>query len=242
MNSTALVTGASRGIGAATARALARAGCRVALNYRQGREDALALERELGPQARAFQADISREEEVAAMLARIEAWQGPVDILVNNAGIQTHCRFDALTEELWDETLAINLKSAFCTCKCLVPGMVAQGYGRIVNIASMSARRGSRRHVHYCASKAGLLGFTRALSQEIAENGVTVNAVCPGIVESDMIRETLQEKREIWLKEMHVKRLGTPADIARAVSFLADRASGWITGQAFEINGGILTP
>ena len=106
------------------------------------------------------------------------------------------------------------MKSAFCTCKCLVPGMVAQGYGRIVNIASMSARRGSRRHVHYCASKAGLLGFTRALSQEIAENGVTVNAVCPGIVESDMIRETLQEKREIWLKEMHVKRLGTPADIS----------------------------
>ena len=120
--------------------------------------------------------------------------------------------------------------------------MVAQGYGRIVNIASMSARRGSHRHVHYCASKAGLLGFTRALSQEIAENGVTVNAVCPGIAESNMIRETLQEKREIWLGEMHVKRLGTPADIARAVSFLADRASGWITGQAFEINGGILTP
>ena len=238
----ALVTGGARSIGRACCEALLKDGYRVVFFDVDDVSAAEFLRVFAGGRLYYRHCDVSSFTAVEEHCRAVREQFGTVTVLVNNAGIQTHCRFDALTEELWDETLAINLKSAFCTCKCLVPGMVAQGYGRIVNIASMSARRGSRRHVHYCASKAGLLGFTRALSQEIAENGVTLNAVCPGIVESDMIRETLQEKREIWLKEMHVKRLGTPADIARAVSFLADRASGWITGQAFEINGGILTP
>jgi 3-oxoacyl-[acyl-carrier protein] reductase len=167
---------------------------------------------------------------------------GTVTILVNNAGIQTHCLLADMSEEVWQETLSVNLTSAFATCRCFVPSMIENGSGRIVNIASMSARRGSALHTHYCASKAGLLGLTRALSMEIARYGVTVNAICPGIVETAMVQETLAKKRDIWLEEMHVKRLGVPEDIANAVEFLVRDESSWISGQAFDVNGGILTP
>ncbi len=167
---------------------------------------------------------------------------GNITVLVNNAGIQTHCLLVDMTEEIWDQTIAVNLSSAFATCRCFVPGMIDEGFGRIVNIASMSARRGSRLHTHYCASKAGLVGFTRALSMEIARHGVTVNAICPGIVDTGMVQETLATKREIWLAEMHVKRLGLPEDIANALEFLVKDESSWVSGQALDINGGILTP
>ena len=167
---------------------------------------------------------------------------GDITVLVNNAGIQTHCLLVDMTEELWEQTMAVNLASAFATCRCFVPGMIKSGFGRIVNIASMSARRGSRLHTHYCASKAGLVGFTRALSMEIARDGVTVNAICPGIVDTEMVQETLAHKRDIWLGEMHVKRLGVPEDIANALEFLVREESSWISGQALDVNGGILTP
>lgn len=238
----ALVTGGARGIGRAICERLLETGRAVVfLDVDDaGAEEFLRLTG--GTDLYYYHCDVSDTAAVEAVCNMVGERLGTVSVLVNNAGIQTHCLFADMTEELWDETLSINLKSAFRMCKCLMPGMVAQGYGRIINIASMSARRGSRRHVHYCAAKAGLLGFTRALSLEAAGDGVTVNAICPGIVETGMIRETLEEKREIWLGEMHVKRLGTPADIAYAAGFLAERAAGWITGQALDVNGGILTP
>ena len=238
----ALVTGGARGIGRAICQALLNTGRSVIFFDVDdvGAEDFLCAAG--GAALRYVHCDVSDTAAVKASCAEVGAEFGTVSVLVNNAGIQNHCLFADMTEEIWDETLSINLKSAFRVCKCLTPGMTAQGYGRIINIASMSARRGSRRHVHYCAAKAGLLGFTRALSLEVAGYGVTVNAICPGIVETGMIRQTLEERREVWLGEMHVKRLGTPADIANAVCFLAGRAAGWITGQALDVNGGILTP
>ncbi|MDO4568452.1 MAG: SDR family NAD(P)-dependent oxidoreductase [Clostridia bacterium] len=235
MRKTAVVTGGSGGIGGAICEALLEDGYEVAAVDVAGaarESDGLYF----------YRCDVSSFSDTAKVCADVLERFGGVYALVNNAGIQTHCALVDMTEELWDRTLDVNLKGAFCMCRHLLPSMLREGAGRIVNIASMSARRGSNLHTHYCASKAGLLGFTRALSLEAACRGVTVNAICPGIVETDIVRETLAWKRETWLDEMHVKRLGKPEDIASAVMFLMSEASDWITGQAFDINGGIITP
>lgn len=238
----AVVTGGAKGIGRACCEALLRHGDRVlALDIDDAAGETLALAHE-GEPLHYFHCDVSSPESVEAVCDEMIARFGVASVLVNNAGIQTHRLFLEMTPQEWHQTLSVNLDSAFYTCKRLLPAMVAQGFGRVINISSMSARRGSMRHTHYCTSKAGLLGLTRALSTEVARSGVTVNAICPGIVETDIVQETLAQKREGWLQEMHVKRLGTPADIANAVLFLASDASGWISGQAFDINGGILTP
>ena len=238
----ALVTGGARGIGRACCQALLDSGRRVVFLDQDEAGAQAFLAQAHSDTLHYFPCNVTRRQEVDSVCQQVRDAFGPVSILVNNAGIQTHCAFLELTEQLWDDTLNVNLKSAFYTCKCLAPDMVARGYGRNISISSMSARRGSRNHVHYCASKAALLGFTRALSLELAPHGVTVNAICPGIVETDMIRETLPKRQQVWLEEMHVKRLGAPGDIANAVLFLAQEASGWITGQALDVNGGILTP
>ena len=165
-----------------------------------------------------------------------------MSVLVNNAGIQTHCSFLDMTPEIWNQTMNIDLNSLFYVSRAFLPAMIEQGYGRIINMSSMSALRGSNRHVHYNTAKAGVLGFTRGLSYEAAQFGVTVNAICPGTVDTEIIHEYIEEKREQWLSQMHVKRLGLPEDIANAAAFLASEDSGWITGQAIHVNGGILTP
>ncbi len=240
MNSTALVTGASRGIGAATARALARAGCRVALNYRQGREDALALERELGPQARAFQADISREEEVAAMLARIEAWQGPVDILVNNAGIALEGLLTDTTVEEWDRVFAVNVRGAFLCARGVLPGMISRRRGRIVNIASMWGQVGASCEVAYSASKAALIGMTRALAKEVAPCGITVNCVAPGVVDTAMMAGYSPADIDDLNRRTPLGRMAAPEEIAGAVLYLAGDAAGYVTGEVLPVNGGFV--
>ena len=240
MNSTALVTGASRGIGAATARALARAGCRVALNYRQGREDALALERELGPQARAFQADISREEEVAAMLARIEAWQGPVDILVNNAGIALEGLLTDTTVEEWDRVFAVNVRGAFLCARSVLPGMISRRRGRIVNIASMWGQVGASCEVAYSASKAALIGMTRALAKEVAPCGITVNCVAPGVVDTAMMAGYSPADIDHLNRRTPLGRMAAPEEIAGAVLYLAGDAAGYVTGEVLPVNGGFV--
>ena len=240
MNSTALVTGASRGIGAATARALARAGCRVALNYRQGREDALALERELGPQARAFQADISREEEVAAMLARIEAWQGPVDILVNNAGIALEGLLTDTTVEEWDRVFAVNVRGAFLCARGVLPGMISRRRGRIVNIASMWGQVGASCEVAYSASKAALIGMTRALAKEVAPCGITVNCVAPGVVDTAMMAGYSPADIDDLNRRTPLGRMAAPEEIAGAVLYLAGDAAGYVTGEVLPVTGGFV--
>lgn len=242
MSRLAVVTGGSRGIGRACCEKLLSLGYEVVFYDVDDASAERFLSEADNPELHYFPCDVSSFGRVQDVGRGVQERFGPASALVNNAGIQTHCLFEDMTEELWDQTMDTDLKSVFSVCRSFVPGMRAQGYGRIVNIASMSARRGSSRHTHYCAAKAGVVGFTRALSLEIADCGVTVNAICPGIVETEIIRETLAVRRETWLSEMHVKRLGQPEDIANAVEFLVRRESSWITGQAFDINGGIITP
>lgn len=239
---TALVTGGAKGIGKACCEKLIRMGYVVIffdINDIAANE---FIKADHSGRLSYYHCDISSPEEIDTTCNIVLKNYGTVSVLVNNAGIQTHHLFVDMTAEIWKQTIDINLNSAFYTCKHFVPGMINQGLGRIINIASMSARRGSNQHTHYCASKAGLVGFTRALSLELAQYGVTVNAVCPGIVDTDIVQETLVAKREIWLEEMHVKRLGHPEDIANAVGFLVSENSDWISGQALDVNGGILTP
>ena len=240
-NKVALVTGGSRGIGRSICEALLSDGWEVVFFARDERASR-AFAGENGGSLSFIRCDVSVPEEVERACGDALAAHGTVSALINNAGIQTHESFLEMSAESWDRTINTNLNSMFHMCKAIAPAMVEQGYGRIVNMSSMSAIRGSNRHVHYCAAKAGVLGFTRALSYELAHFGVTVNAVCPGVVETEIIREYADAKREEWLSQMHVKRLGVPEDIANAVRFLVSEDSGWISGQAIHVNGGILTP
>jgi len=238
----AVVTGGARGIGRACCEKLLSLGYTVAFfDVDDDAADVFVTSAE-GADLHYLHCDVATFSSVQQASEAVLQQFGSITVLVNNAGIQTHCLLVDMTEELWDQTIAVNLTGAFATCRCFVPSMIEGGFGRIVNIASMSARRGSSLHTHYCASKAGLVGFTRALSMEIARYGVTVNAICPGIVDTDMVQETLARKRETWLAEMHVKRLGVPEDIANALEFLIKDESSWVSGQALDINGGILTP
>jgi NAD(P)-dependent dehydrogenase (short-subunit alcohol dehydrogenase family) len=238
----AVVTGGARGIGRACCERLLGLGHTVVFfDVDVDAADAFVSSAQ-GADLHYLHCDVATFSSVQQASDAVLRQFGDITILVNNAGIQTHCLLVEMTEELWNQTIAVNLTGAFATCRCFAPGMIEGGFGRIVNIASMSARRGSASHTHYCASKAGLVGFTRALSMEIARYGVTVNAICPGIVDTDMVQETLAKKRDVWLAEMHVKRLGMPEDIANALEFLVKEESSWVSGQALDINGGILTP
>lgn len=237
-----VVTGGSRGIGRAICEMLLKEGHKVVFIATNDEKAAAFIEESGSDRLFYYHCDVAQPQEIESCCRKIKERFGTVSVLVNNAGIQTHVPFLEMSPECWMQTMDINLNSAFYFCKAFAPGMVEQNWGRIVNIASMSARRGSNKHVHYCASKAGLVGMTRALSLEIAQHGVTVNAVCPGIVDTDIVQETLAVKREIWLKEMHVKRLGQPEDIANAVKYLVSEEASWVSGQALDVNGGILTP
>jgi 3-oxoacyl-[acyl-carrier protein] reductase len=230
----ALVTGASRGIGRAIAVALGQAGAAVAVNYR-GRE-AAAREtceaiRGAGARALAVQADVSRAEAVARMHAAIEADLGPVDILVNNAGIVSAGPLAEITEADWDEMLAVNLKSAFLVTQQVVPGMRARGWGRIIMISSVAAQTGGITGPHYAASKAGLLGLTHSYARHLFTAGVTVNAIAPALIVSEMVTN-IQAKPEM----IPIGRFGVPEEVAAVAVMLAQ--NGFITGQTINVNGG----
>lgn len=237
-NRVALVTGASRGIGRAIALALANAGAAVAVNYHE--HEGLAAEavdsiRAGGRRAIAVGADVSSRQAVEAMVRRVEAELGSIDILINNAGVATVRGLDDLTEDDFDRTIAINLKSAFLCASAVLPGMRANRWGRIVNISSVAARGGGAIGVHYNASKAGVEGLTRGYASRLAAEGVTVNAVAPGLIDTDMAAPLKQAGAAARIP---VGRFGLADEVAQAVVMLVGNA--FMTGQTIAVNGGLL--
>jgi 3-oxoacyl-[acyl-carrier protein] reductase len=232
----ALVTGASRGIGRAIAIALAEAGADVAVNYRERTDDALAVVADLqalGRRSVAVAADVSDGAAVADMVRRVAAELGPVDVLVNNAGIAIIRGIDDLTEDDFDATIAVNLKSAFLCTKAVLPHMRSQRWGRIVNISSGAARGAGGVGLHYNASKAGMEGLTRGYAARLVKDGVTVNAVAPSLIETDMVRSGVASSPA----RIPMGRFGTATEVAQAV--LMTIGNGYMTGQTIQLNGGM---
>ena len=241
----AIVTGAGskRGIGRATALRLASEGADVVVGdlVFPGAEETAAEIRSLDRKSLAVQADVTSEESVARLVGSALREFGRIDILVNNAGITQPKRVLDITVADWEKVLAVNLKGTFLCCKAVLPTMGKQGYGRIVNLSSVSAKRGGGVFggAHYSAAKAGILGFAKALAREVAAQGITVNSVAPGLVATD-IRGGLEDpEMQIELaKDIPVKRLAKPEEVAAAIAFLASEDAAYITGEDIDINGG----
>lgn len=235
----AIVTGAARGLGRAIALRLAADGAAVAawdLNQPGAQETAEAI-RQRGGQAVACGGNAASATDIAQALSATHAALGPVEILVNNAALSPFCRFEEITEQIWDDLMAINLKGPFLCCQAVLPDMRAAGWGRIINISSSSAQTGSARQTHYAASKAGVIGFTKSLAQELATSGITVNNVPPGFVHTEGLDEAPVDI-EAYAPLTPMKRPGRPENIAAAVAFLASKDADYITGHTLSVNGG----
>jgi 3-oxoacyl-[acyl-carrier protein] reductase len=243
---TALVTGASRGIGRAIALGLAARGYDVAINdiARQATVlQGVAKEIEaLGARALPVHADVSSRSEVAAMVAEVEAAFGHIDAVVNNAGILIAGTVEALDEAHWDAVMDVNAKGTFLVVQAVLPGMRKRRYGRIVNIASIGGKHGAPEQAHYSASKAAVMGFTRVLAQEVGVDGITANCVCPGIILTDMGRVNLDDPtvRKTWQDKTAMRRIGDPEDVVGTVAFFASDDSAFVTGQSLNVDGGIV--
>jgi 3-oxoacyl-[acyl-carrier protein] reductase len=232
----ALVTGASRGIGAAIAVALAEAGADVAVNYHRQANAASAVAdavRATGRRASVIGADVSDSAEVARMVEAVNDELGPIDILVNNAGIGNKHTPEDLTEAEWDMTIATNLKSAFLCTQATIAGMRTRGWGRIVNITSGAARGPGGIGVHYNASKAGMEGLTRGYAAYLARDGLTVNAVAPSLIQTDMLPASLEDAA----RRIPIGRVGQSEEVAQAVAMIV--GNGYMTGQTVQLNGGL---
>jgi 3-oxoacyl-(acyl-carrier-protein) reductase len=238
----ALVTGASRGIGRAAARALAQAGADVAVNYCcsfEAARDVCGEVRRLGVRSRLYQADVSSVEQAQEMVAKVVDDFGGIDILVNNAGITRDKSFLKMTSYMWDEVIKVNLNGAVQLTQAVLPGMVAAGWGRIINIASIVGQMGNFGQTNYAAAKGALIAFTKSLAREVARKGITVNAVAPGFIETDMPRDIPQESLEAVKAMTPMGRLGTPEEVAAVIVFLSTPAASFMTGQVLGVNGGM---
>ncbi|MBN9079454.1 MAG: beta-ketoacyl-ACP reductase [Rhizobiales bacterium 65-79] len=236
MARTALVTGGSRGIGAAIAIALRDAGYRVAANYAGNDEAAQKFKAETGIPV--YKWSVADYDACAEGIRKVEAELGPVDILVNNAGITRDAPFHKMTREQWNEVISTNLNGVFNMTHPLWNGMRERKFGRIVTISSINGQKGQFAQANYSASKAGDLGFTKALAQEGARAGITVNAICPGYIATDMVMAVPEKVRESIVAQIPAGRLGEAAEIARCVVFLASDDAGFITGSTLTANGG----
>jgi acetoacetyl-CoA reductase len=236
MSRVALVTGGTRGIGAEISRALKMAGRTVVANYAGNDAAANAFATDTGIAVCKF--DVADYAACQAAIAKIIAEVGPVEILVNNAGITRDATLAKMTREMWDAVIQTNLSSAFNLCKLAFDSMRERKFGRIVNISSVNGQAGQFGQTNYSAAKAGLHGFTKALAQEGARSGITVNTVAPGYIDTDMVRAVQAEVLQKIIARIPVQRLGTAAEVARAVVFLADDEAGFITGSMLSVNGG----
>lgn len=234
-NKIALVTGASRGIGRAIAIALAAAGADVAINYRSRENEAdetCAEIRKLGRRAVTVQADVSLAADVTRLVAAVETQLGSVEILVNNAGITRPQPFTEITEQDWDEILAVNLKSVFLVTQAVLPKMRAARWGRIINLSSVAAQTGGVVGPHYAASKAGIIGLTHSYANLLAKEGITVNAIAPALIATEMVTNNPKARPDL----IPVGRLGTVEEVADVAVMLA--RNGYVTGQTINVNGG----
>lgn len=235
----AMVTGSTRGIGRAIAQQLADAGAKVAVIGRdQGRAEQAAGE--IGGGAKGFACDVTKQDAVDAAVAAIEKDLGTIDILVNNAGVTKDNVFLRLQDADFDVVLEANLKGAFRTIRAASRGMMKKRWGRIINISSVVGLIGNKGQANYAASKAGLVGLTKSIARELASRGITVNAVAPGFIDTDMTAQLTPEQREVLAKQIPLERLGTPDDVAAAVLFLASEGAAYITGQVLAVDGGMV--
>jgi 3-oxoacyl-[acyl-carrier protein] reductase len=238
----ALVTGASRGIGRAIAERLAAQGALVVAAARgEHAQPVVETIAAAGGTAEAVSLDVTEEGAAARLVASTLERHTRIDILVNNAGIARDQLMLRMKREDWDAVLATNLTGAFALTQAVLKPMIRQHGGRIISISSVVAQRGNAGQANYAASKAGLIGFTKAVALEVASRGITVNVVAPGLIETDMTRTLTDEGREEWASQIPLGRLGTPADIASAVCFLASDEASYITGHVLAVNGGMYT-
>lgn len=238
--STAVITGSARGIGAATAALFADSGYNVVINYNTSEKEAFELKEKLGEKAIAVQADVSKPGEAKRLIETAAKTFSGVDVLVNNAGIAQQKLFTDITQADYDRMFDCNVRSVFNCCQSVLPLMIHKKYGRIINLSSMWGVAGASCEVHYSASKAAVIGMTKALAREVAPSGITVNCIAPGVIDTPMNRCFGEDVLKELAWETPVGRLGTAEDVARAILFLADEKSGFITGQILGVDGAFI--
>ena len=241
-NQVALVTGSSRGIGKATAIELARHGASVVVNFLSSKDDASETVKtieSIGGKAILVQADVSKEDQVDHMIETIVNTWGKLDILVNNAGINRDRLILRMTSVDWDDVMNINLKGAFLCVKKIVPHMIKARYGRIINTSSIVGLVGNPGQTNYSASKSGLIGFTKSLAREIASRNITVNAIAPGYISTDMVETVSDKTRKMILDKIPLNRFGNVQEVAATIAFLCSQEASYITGQVIVIDGGM---
>lgn len=235
---TVLITGGSRGIGREMVKAFAKNGYAVAFTYKSSENEAKSLAEQTG--AVAIKADSSIEDEVALAVKLVEERLGRIDCLINNAGVSSFSLFTDLTLEDWNSCISVNLTGAFLYSRAVIPGMVSRKKGRIINITSMWGVVGSSCEVHYSTAKAGLIGMTKALAKELGPSGITVNAIAPGMIDTDMNKGLSEDAVKTISEETPLMRIGSPSDVAAAALFLAGEDAGFITGEIMNVSGGYI--
>jgi len=237
-NKVALVTGASRGIGKAIAELLASQGAKV-IGTATSDKGAAAISEYLGSKGEGLALDVTDSDSLQQVIKEIESEYGSIDILVNNAGITRDNLMMRMKDDEWDAVLNTNLSAVFKVCKTVVRGMMKRRNGRIINISSVVGTTGNPGQVNYCAAKAGLVGFSKAMAKEVAARGITVNCVAPGFIDTDMTKALNDEQKQAIFDNIPAARLGEPKEIAAAVAFLASEGAAYITGETIHVNGGM---
>jgi 3-oxoacyl-[acyl-carrier protein] reductase len=240
---TALVTGGSKGIGRATCLLLGANGVSVIVHYHRSESSAADVVRQIqaaGGQATAIQADLADPASIENLVRKSLDAVGPVDILVNNAGEMTHALNVDMTDELWDHAMNLHLKAVYRLTRALTPAMMERNWGRVINVSSQVVYTGSNKHAHYAAAKAGLHGFTFSIVKELGPYGITANLVSPGRIVTDMIIPHIPSRKEEWMKQTPLQRLGEPEEVANAIVFLASEEAAYISGANIHVNGGLV--